>query len=214
MAHANHENWSGLPGNWDTLKQRQQFPSSNRLGIPDLLPQTFTVPDYVGLARYNLRDEVGKRLAGNLAHFFLDDHRFESVWSRQFAGMGRVSRFWGALTPDFSLYTDFSLAAQVWQVYRSRWVGRFWQECGLRVIPSVNWSLPWSFDFCFLGIQQGSIVALSVPDQRDEATAILFKLGFDEMLKTVRPQQILVYGKLPFPCQIAKEFPPDWIKLR
>lgn len=32
---------------------------------------------------------------------------------------------------------------------------------GLRVVPTVNWGTKESFDFCFSGIEKGSIVAVS-----------------------------------------------------
>ena len=50
------------------------------------------------------------------------------------------------ITPDFSLYRDWPVMLQQWNVYHSRWVGRFWQEHGLRIIPTVNWSTPDSYE--------------------------------------------------------------------
>jgi hypothetical protein len=31
---------------------------------------------------------------------------------------------------------------QIWQIYRSRWCARYWQELGIRVIPSIQTIIP------------------------------------------------------------------------
>jgi hypothetical protein len=41
---------------------------------------------------------------------------------------------------DFSLWCDDPVVVQAYNVYRTRWLGSFWQEHGLNVIPSLNWS--------------------------------------------------------------------------
>ncbi|MBK5938304.1 hypothetical protein CCR96_03275 [Halochromatium roseum] len=58
------------------------------------------------------------------------------------------------------------MAAQLWNTYRSRWLGRFWQEGGLRVIPTVNWSDQRSFTFCFDGIETSQILSIGTADCR------------------------------------------------
>lgn len=62
--------------------------------------------------------------------------------------------------PDFSMYSDLPLAIQIYNTFRRRWCGAFWQEQGLNVIPSVCWGTSESYDFCFEGIEKGSIVAV------------------------------------------------------
>jgi hypothetical protein len=42
------------------------------------------------------------------------------------------------LTPDFSIYRDWPPVANQWNVYRSRWCGRLWQEAGFEVISSLG----------------------------------------------------------------------------
>jgi len=207
------DNWQGRPGNWDVLHSQVRFSSTNPLGIPDLLPQDFIGLPSGGMLRYNSR-AIERIKARSLCHFFLDDYRFETVWSRPLMGLSHVRRYWAALTPDFSLYRDWPVMLQQWNVYRSRWVGRFWQEHGLRIIPTVNWSTPDSYDWCFLGIPQNQIVALTVPDRRKKKATALFEMGFWAMREILQPRLMLVYGSLPFSCDHVIEYPPDWVNLR
>jgi hypothetical protein len=94
-------------------------------------------------------------------HFFLDDYRFETVWSRPLRALEHLSKHRILLTPDFSLYADWPLVMQQWNVYRNRWCGRYWQALGFQVIPTLSWSTSESFDFCFDGIPQNSLVTVS-----------------------------------------------------
>lgn len=97
-------NWRTRPGSFDTLHlHRYPFPSSHPLGFPDLLPQEFVIQDLDGreLLPYHTTERDPERLGNAVCHFFIDDYRFESVWTRPETGLQRVRRFAAALTPTF-----------------------------------------------------------------------------------------------------------------
>lgn len=206
-------NWKSRPGNFDTLNARLLFPSSDNIGIPDLMPQDFDLPDKIQLLPYGNRSRTLAQ-ERSIVHFYLDDYRFETVWTRVNRGLGHIRRHWGTLGPDFSLYRDWPPILQMWNTYRARWVCRFWQENDVRVIPTVNWSTEDNYAWCFTGLPAGQIISIGVPDQRDQETAKLFESGYWEMIRRIDPRIVLVYGKLPFESQVAVELPPDWMRLR
>lgn len=71
------------------------------------------------------------------------------------------SKFDCVLTPDFSLYTDMPKAMMIWNTYRSRLLGWFWQQEGLTVIPTVSWADEDSFNFAFDGLPLNATLAVS-----------------------------------------------------
>src|SRR5690606_139839 len=79
--------------------------------------------------------------------------RFETVWSRPRKALEALAPYTTLLSPDFSLYRDWPLLLQMWNVYRNRWCGAFWQRQGFTVIPTVSWSTAESVEFCFLGVR-------------------------------------------------------------
>jgi hypothetical protein len=187
--------WVQMPGNWDRLNIRALFPSGNRWGIPDL-PLVTWVPDR--LVAYNVRTQVAAAGPDTAVHFFLDDYRFETVWSKPERGLSRICSVGGALTPDFSLWRDMPLAMQLWQVYRSRWCGAWLLHHGVRIVPTVSWSDARSYPFAFAGIPTGSVVAVStVGIWRERQARDLFAAGYAKMLARVRPALVLVYGRAP-----------------
>lgn len=216
MAHTGPDGWTKRPGNWDALRTVPHWPSSNPWGFPDLLPCRWIPPHDTPLVAYTTRHDNGRLLSEGIAHFFLDDYRFEAVWNRPRRTIERVKRFRASLAPDFSLYHDWPLAAQLWNTYRARVVVRTWQASGLIVITVVNWGMPESWEWCFAGIQRGGTVALSVPDLRPRATRFLFESGLIEMVDQLAPQLILSYGRLDYDVGHTKvrEYVPDWLTLR
>jgi hypothetical protein len=187
--------WQTLPGSFDTLHAGVVFPSDNLYGVPSLPHAPLSsIPAWLTPYRTRIRSIQGT--AGGAVHFFLDDYRFETVWSRPHKALEYLGKFQTLLTPDFSLYVDMPHALQLWNVYRSRWCGAYWASCGFSVIPTVSWAGRESFAFCFAGIARHSLVAVStVGIQRGDHRQ--FAQGFREMLARIEPSGVLCYGKLP-----------------
>ena len=95
------------------------------------------------------------------------------------------------LTPDFSTYAEMNLLRQKESIAHSRWVGAYCQSKGLTVIPTVSWSTPRSFEFCFDGIEEGSVVVVGTLGCKKS------KSGYNEMLERIEPSKIIVFDK-PF----------------
>jgi hypothetical protein len=128
------QRWQSKPGSLDALHAQQLFPSGNGYGIPDLLPTSAArIPAW--LVPYRQRIRADGPLDDGAVHFFLDDYRFETVWNRPVKALEALAPYQMVLTPDFSLYRDWPLMLQLWNTYRNRWCGRFWQEQGFHCHP-------------------------------------------------------------------------------
>ena len=163
------------------------FSSSNTYGIPDVTPDEFEIKELIPYRVDSNRNGT--------AHFFLDDYRFERCWKNADSQIEELKKYAGVLSPDFSMYTTYPEAFQIWQVYRNRWCMAYWQTKGIKVIPTVSWSDKNSYKYCFLGIPKGSIVAIgTVGVLNDDKAKELFLNGFKEMLKQLEPKLTLIYG--------------------
>jgi len=128
-------------------------------------------------------------------HCFIDDYQFERLWNRPDEYIDLVKDYECFCSPDFSLYTDMTMPTKIWNVYRSRLIGAYYQARGVKVIPTVQWAEPETYEFCFKGIEKGGTVAVSTIGVKENADALeLWHLGMTEMIKQVRPKTILVYG--------------------
>lgn len=128
----------------------------------------------------------------------MDDYQFNRLWTNPDAYLDMLRRFKAVCTPDFSTYTDFPKAVQIWNHYRKHWLGAYWQGNGITVIPTISWSDESSFEWCFDGEPVGGAVAVSsVGTQLNRRAAELFRLGYDEMLRRLNPSTIYFYGLVP-----------------
>ena len=204
-------NWATMPGNFDRNNTHTLYTSSNQWGIPDL-PRTTAAP--LRLIAYNDRWKVENPQPGDAVHFFLDDYRFETMWTKPQRGLSRVMRAGIALTPDFSLWREMPLAMQLWQVYRSRWCGAWMHSNSVAVIPTLSWSTPPSYGFCFAGIAKNSTVAVSSVGIRGAAATSSYLDGVQAMIDVLRPDYVLVYGRSLGEDTLFTSTPFEYFKTR
>lgn len=189
--------WKKLPGGFDPLHTETLYPSDNAFDIPDLSPQPENLwpTDDLFALRYRQPIRTQRPL---LLHFHTYDYRFENVWNEPARGVRATNReqIWAACTPDFSLWLEYPLAMQIWNTYRNRWSGCHWQQRGVTVVPSVNWSHPDSYDFCFLGIPKHQIITLRTYKDLSPVERAFFEAGYAEMVKQLEPRCILWFGHI------------------
>lgn len=212
-------------GSVDRLNTFELFESGNGLGIPLILktPKSPEVQKESGLPdvliphkqRLNHQLSLEDEDFEIAAHFFMEDYRFEPVWSTPRKGASYVRGVGAALSPDFSLYRDWPLALQVFNVYRNRWCGAYWSSLGVKVTPTVSWSDEASYPFCFLGVEEGSVVAISSVgvDLDNAEERRLFTRGCTEMIDRIRPEAVMLQAEAS-PDELLKESGLDTVQLR
>jgi hypothetical protein len=129
-------------------------------------------------------------------HFFTYDWNFEAVYTKPEVTLEKLTQYYALLTPEFSTYKDMPLMLQGYSVFKNRWCGAFWQSHGMTVIPTITWGTPNSYEFCFDGVEQGSVVAVSTYAREHNRNG--FMEGYNKMLEVIRPSAIICYGD-PFP---------------
>ena len=128
-------------------------------------------------------------------HFYLDDYQFERIWNNPKQYIETLQQYNCILSPDFSLYLDMPMPMKIWNIYRSRQIGQFYQSQGIKVIPTISWAEKETFEFAFKGIPKGSIVSIStIGVKRNKEALKIWQDGMDAMIEEIEPNTILVYG--------------------
>ena len=99
------------------------------------------------------------------------------------------------------------LCMQIWNTYRGKALAHWLQENGVEVIPNVSWGDSSTFEFCFDGIEEGSIVAVGTIGCKRSKFA--FMRGYNEMLKRIKPSVIICFGS-PFAEMQGNIIPIDY----
>lgn len=157
-------------------------------------------------------------------HFYIFDYLFDGehgVWNALIRGtefktgfnLDKLKWFDYIIVPDYSLYGDLPIEWQIRNVYRSRVVAYALQKLGFKVIINARWSDERSYEFCFTGIKNGSIVAVGTHGcSKELADRYLFDRGLVELIKRVKPRNIIFYGSITNSVKtILKEFDQDYI---
>lgn len=173
------------------------FDGTGTYGIPPIQPEHCTVEGFIG---FNYAKSC-KLPYNKGVHFFIDDYQFTRCWANPDAYIDLLSNFKAVCTPDFSTYTDFPRAVQIYNHYRKHWLGAYWQQNGITVIPTISRADRDSFAWCFDGEPVGGVVAVSsVGTQLNKESRKLFMDGYNEMLARLQPERIFFYGLVPDQC--------------
>lgn len=99
--------------------------------------------------------------------FYTHDHYFEDWAARPGAFTTKMinSGMEYAVTPDYSLYSEIMTRAEMlYNVFRQRYVGRYMQEAGIKIIPNIAYpydDIQFQRDICFASLPKNIPVAMS-----------------------------------------------------
>ena len=180
--------------------EKQCYLGVGKYNIPQIQPCEYDgVKDWVP---YNYANTT-KDCADKGIHFFLDDYQFMRLWRNPDAYIPLFYKYKYILSPDFSTYTDFPMALQIYNHYRKHWLARYYQEHMINVIPTISWSTEDSFEWCFTGEPIHSTVAISSQScLTTSAKKELFLAGYNEMMQRLEPKCIIFYGEIPEECTL------------
>ena len=174
---------------------RGGLPCEGELEIPIIRRETLP-HGHIGLvacSRTKANDTEENRSKG--VHFFVDDYRFRCLRYDVTRNLDKYRQYAFMLSPDFSRYCEMPTWQVIDAIGMNRWCGAVWQSMGIKVFPSVGWATPYTYRFCFKGIERNSPVAITTNGNRREKRAYLH--GYDAMLVALDPSPIICLGK-PF----------------
>ena len=127
------------------------FPTNNDYGIPML---------NIALQSTNLEHPAivygtvarSKRMYGTWL-FYCDDYRFEALWSKPDTLLKTGCTH--IVEPNFSVYDNMPKAHALWNIFRKRWLSRYYQDYGnIHVTVDLNVSRVYAQDN-LLGVPVG-----------------------------------------------------------
>lgn len=158
--------------------------------LPPLEPVDARPPDLIS---FNYCKSAADFSPG--VHFCIDDYQFERVWRSPEKYIDLLRKFDCVVCPDFSVYTNMPYPMRLWNIYRSRMLGFWWQKTGLTVVPNVTFSDESSWEYCFSGLPSHSTIFVStVGVARDAGARELALKGLPAMMAEVRPERVLLLG--------------------
>ncbi len=135
-----------------------------------------------------------------LVHFYVDDHKFDGVfsgvWQRPERALAVLEHFDGIVTPDYSICQDFPKPIKLFNVYRMRAFGYWIGSRGLQVGNNARWGGAETWGYCNSGIPKGSPIFVGAVASGLKSTdnRPLFDVGFAETVDCLEPSAVYFYG--------------------
>lgn len=203
-------------------REDEVYKGNNEWGIPELDPDRLLerFPDNLTtwggreatpddgkkwfLYNYSLGGLKGLPLDRTILAFNTYDPKFNSWWDTPAYLTARMMNngLTAAVVPDFSFYSNETRAQHLWAVYRAQWIGKFFQEAGLKVVPRLQFDFtdPNSLDFAMLGIPVGTPTLETSVQNTNELTdeeRARYVSHLRDALNYLKPEQLCVYGGNP-----------------
>jgi hypothetical protein len=193
------------------LFMRNNYKGQGKWNIPLVKKQEIdtTAISLIACSDTKANDKVENTKNG--VHFFVDDYRFNGIYNAPERSLRKYAQYAFLLTPDFSTYADMDMWRQLESVAKNRWCGAYWQSKGLTVIPTISWSTPRSYDFCFDGVEKNATVAVGMIGCKRNKTG--FMHGYNAMLEKLEPASIICFGA-PFEEMTGNIIPVDYCSSR
>ncbi len=136
-------------------------------------------------------------LARTLLHFYVADRKLRTQVLQPQRFVACFEGAWGLTSPDFTIGGGMPPQDRIQAVWANRAVGAFYQSRGLRVVPHVRWCNSRDFDYCFLGVETGSAVAVSTHGcWRSADLRRNFLAGLPVLLERIQPSVLFVHGAI------------------
>lgn len=85
-------------------------------------------------------------------HFYTQDYRFEKLWKNPEDVVN--THCINIVEPNWSCYDQMPNVIYLWQIYRKRWMARWWQSFGVRVFVDLNVAER-AYDYNLSGVPRG-----------------------------------------------------------
>lgn len=126
------------------------YESNNDFEIPNLLLEHQAGKLTLPLAPWGADSRLRKGIS--TYYFYVDDYRFEAIWKDPVKVL--ISGVKSLVEPNLSLYDTTPIAYGLHQIYKKRWISRYFQECGILIYADLNVSVKFA-EYNKLGIPDG-----------------------------------------------------------
>lgn len=178
----------------------EEFPKDIRTWIGH--EYTEDAPGRHFLYNYSLGGTKGLDFSRTILAFNTYDYKFQSWWDTPAYNLSRlmVKGLKIAVVPDFSYYYTECRIHHLWGVYRANWLGRFFAEAGLKVVPRVQWDFrdPEYLQTALQGVPLNTpTLECSIQNINDEADRKVAAKQLRAILEEIKPEEFMVYGGNP-----------------
>ena len=166
---------------------------SAKYGIPILWKSKLNI-DNASLSNIiNFTNIKNRDISNDIVECFSFDYKLNPLWNKPFKKIAEFKSARAVLTPDFSITSSMKEAQIIENTFKNRWLGCFYQQYSIDVIPTVSWGEKNTYDICSQGLVKYNPLAISTVCANDKK---VFLKGFKYFINKFEPEYIICYGKI------------------
>jgi len=123
-------------------------------------------------------------------HFYVDDYRFEAIWKDPVKVLTSGCR--QVVEPNLSLSDATPIAYGLHQIYKKRWITRYFQDCNILAYADLNVA-PKFYEYNQMGLPEGWN-AFWTRGYSDALTCLDLELKIAQKVSGVQSPNLIVYG--------------------
>ncbi len=158
------------------------------------------------LYNYRMDSTVGLDWHKAIVAFYTDDTKFQGVWDDTAGSVREMLKngVMGAVMPNFTTAPDMSTTVRAFNTYRSRYVARYMQDSGIKIIPDVNcyWFQP-EFEVVVEGLKGMHTLAFQHQQVLTGKQRVRCAEAMAYVMDEVKPETVLVYA----PDEVMLHYP-------
>lgn len=166
-------------------------------GIPYIEKEDFD-PLEIGtnysLIKYNNCTNKPRLYDRKIGHGFMYDEELSPYLKKPVRFLAKVGPLAGWATPDVSIDMNASPVQAIGIIEFTRWLGRFGQEAGHVVFPTVGWAREELDYICFAGLRDGSTFFISTLGVNNGLCSRDFLRGYKKMRALFPNSKIVCIG--------------------
>jgi len=163
------------------------YESNNEFEIPNLLLDKQAGKLELPFVGFGL---VRRQSLAKTIHFYIDNYRFDSI--RKNPAKILTENISAAVEPNTSLFDTTPIAYGLQQIYKRRWIARYWQECGIKIYADLNVSSKF-YEFNRMGIPEG-YNAFATRGYADRLQYLKAELNIAQNISGLQTPNLMVYG--------------------
>lgn len=133
--------------------------------------------------------------------FYVEDYRFEAIWKNPLVVLeGSVQAI---VEPNLSLFDTTPIAYGLQQIYKKRWIARYYQECGIKVYADLNVAKKF-YKYNTMGIPKG-YNAFATRGYADRLEYLKEEIEIAREISGLETPNMIIYGGGGTVEQIAKD---------
>lgn len=137
-------------------------------------------------------------------HFYHFDNKIECIWNNPQDYIQMFLKFKGLIELDFSMYRDWPVEKQRYNLFRIRTLTVFFQSYGIDVICNATFGSIETWDYCFNTCPKANVGAFGIHGcfEIDEDKILTIK-ALRTYIDCCHPKVLISHGEIPEWFQIA-----------